>query len=60
MISDDFTATYNVFFSYEKAMIDDVKVEFEFDKDEPLNSAMDKLMRIVDLGYEFIGENRTL
>ncbi len=41
-------------------MIDDVKVEFEFDKDEPLNSAMDKLMRIVDLGYEFIGENRTL
>lgn len=55
-IIDEFADTYNVFFSYEKSMIENIKVEFEFDKDENLSAAMDKLMSSVDLGYEIIGE----
>lgn len=55
-IIDEFSATYNVFFSYEQAMIEDVKVDFEYDKDEPLNSALQKLMTLVNLDYEIIGD----
>ena len=55
-VIDDFAATYNVFFSYEKAMIEGVKVEFDFNKNEVLSSAMDRLFSLVDLGYEIIGE----
>ena len=35
-IFDDFAMTYNVFFSYEKSMIEDVKIEFDIIKDELL------------------------
>ena len=55
-VFDDFTAVYNVFFSYEKSMIADVKVDFDIDKGEVLNAAMDRLLSSVDLGYEVIGE----
>ena len=55
-ILDDFATTYKVFFSYEKAMIEDVKVEFDIAKNERLNDAMDRLLSSVDLDYEIIGE----
>ncbi len=37
-------------------MIEGVKVEFDFNKNEVLSSAMDRLFSLVDLGYEIIGE----
>ena len=55
-IFDDFATTYNVFFSYEKAMIEDVKVEFDIAEDERLTDAMDRLLSSVELDYEIIGE----
>ena len=55
-ILDDFATTYNVFFSYEKAMIEDVKVDFDIDENEALNDAMDRLLTSQDLDYEIIGE----
>ena len=55
-IFDDFASTYNVFFSYQKSMIKDVKVDFDLEKNERLNDAMDRLLSSLALDYEIIGE----
>lgn len=55
-ILDEFTTTYKVFFSYEKAAIEDVKVDFNIDEDETLSDAMDRLLSSVELEYEIIGD----
>ena len=55
-IFDDFATTYNVFFSYEKANIEDVKVDFDLEENEKLIDAMDRLLDSLDLDYEIIGD----
>ena len=55
-IFDDFAVAYNVFFSYQKSMIEDVKVDFDLLEDERLSDAMDRLLSSLDLDYEIIGE----
>lgn len=55
-ILESFGDKYNVFFSYEKSIVEDVKVEFEFVKDEKLNAALDRLFKSLNLSYDVFGD----
>ena len=55
-ILDDFGDKYDVFFSYEKSMVKDIKLDFEFIEDEEVYSALDRLLSSLDLAYDTFGE----
>lgn len=55
-VLDDFGEKYQVFFSYESSLLEDVKVDFDFRESEPLNQAISRLMSKTKLKYETYGD----
>ena len=51
-ILEDFGRKYEVFFSFEEALLKGVKVDFDFHQEEPLSLAIDRLLSQTDLYYE--------
>ncbi len=49
---EDFGERYQVFFSYENSILDEIDVDFEFRKDEPMEAAIARLMAKTNLSYE--------
>lgn len=55
-VLDEFGETYNVFFSYDKEMVDNVTTSFEFKKEETFTVALGRLLNEVNLEYETFGD----
>lgn len=55
-VLEEISETYQVFFSYEMELLNEVQVEFHAEQGEDLNTAIDRLLDQVDLGYKTIGE----
>lgn len=55
-VLDDLSSQYQVFFSYEIELLKEVQVDFDFKDGEDLDSAMNRLLNMVDMEYETIGE----
>ena len=55
-ILEDFGDKYDVFFSYEKSMVKDIKTEFEFIDNESIYEGLDRLLEAFDLTYDIFGE----
>ncbi|NND32010.1 MAG: SusC/RagA family TonB-linked outer membrane protein [Saprospiraceae bacterium] len=51
-ILEEFGKKYEVFFSFEEALLSGVKVDFEFRGDESISQAIDRLLAHTDLQYE--------
>jgi len=47
---------YNMFFSYERLMVENIGVDFELVEEEKLESAMTRLLNPLHLGYEVFGD----
>jgi len=47
---------YNVFFSYNKNSILNIEVDFSLEEEEPLSSAIERLLSPVGLSYESFGD----
>jgi len=54
-VLDDFAGKYEVFFSYEKSMISDISVNFEFNEEENLHMALSRLFSSLDLKFDTFG-----
>lgn len=55
-ILDDFGDKYDVFFSYEKSMLEGITSDFEFIKNESAEAALDRLLSALDLSYDIFGD----
>lgn len=55
-ILEEMSTQYQVFFSYEIEVMKEIEVDFHFEKDEDLDTAIDRLLALVDLQYKAIGE----
>lgn len=54
-VLDDFSEKYQVFFSYDSKLVKNVKVNFEFKKEESFEQAMDRLTDDLGFNYEAHG-----
>ena len=55
-VLDEFSERYNVFFSYEKHLVKDISVDFDFKKNEELHFALDRLLISLGLSYDTFGK----
>lgn len=55
-VLDDFSEKYQVFFSYDSKAVRDIKVEFQFSKEETFDKAITRLLNTIGFGYESYGE----
>ena len=56
VVLDEFGEKYDVFFSYDKSMVKDIRVAFEFKEDEKVYAALDRLLSSFNLVYDTFGE----
>jgi len=54
-VLDDFSEKYQVFFSYDSKTVAEVKVDFDFQKNESFEKAMDRLISHIGFRYESYG-----
>jgi hypothetical protein len=54
-VLEEMSEHYQVFFSYDTELVQDIKVEFHFKAGESLNMAIDRLLGKVGLEYKSIG-----
>ncbi len=53
---DTIADKYHIFFSYDKSLLEDIKVDFELDENESLFEAIDRLIKMTNLSYESFGD----
>ncbi len=55
-VLDEFSEIYQVFFTFNSRDVEKVMVDFEFRKDEDINSAITRLLSKTDYAYEVYGD----
>jgi iron complex outermembrane recepter protein len=47
---------YQVFFSYDKSLLNEIYVDFEFNQNENVHQAIDRLLATIDINYVLVGD----
>ncbi len=55
-VLDDMRDRYHIFFSYDESIVKDRRVDFEIEKSEGFDVAIERLMTATGLGYEILSD----